>query len=49
MRPRIITSGAATLRTVMRTVTDNKGSISSVRRQVEVATAETTTGRQGAR
>ena len=49
MQPRILTSGAATLRTVTLTVTDNKRRISSVRRQVEVATAETTTGRQGAR
>ena len=49
MRPRIITSGAATLRTVTLTVTDNKGSISSVRRQVEVAIAAINAGRQTAR
>ena len=45
MQPRIITSAAATLRTV----TDNKSSISSVRRQVEVATAAINAGRQAAR
>ena len=49
MQPRILTSGAATLRTVTLTVTDNKGRISSVRRQVEVATAAINAGRQAAR
>lgn len=49
MQPRIMTSGAATLRTVTLTVTDNKGRSTSVRRQVEVATAAINAGRQAAR